>query len=164
MSTTLKQPIDPNEFVPKKYSLYILLKENDKYLISACEFTCTVNIDTYIFQMLKDTYFSMINHPKDGCEFEIVSCVNLGTNEQSKISILKYFNNNLPNINIKSLLKFKCNHVGDYISSNILSLTSDTKIKNIKLEFFVNKYDTKLYISNPYFSISKNDLNNLIKY
>ena len=162
MSTTLIQPTVSTQGLSKNYSVYIVLKEKDKYLISACEFTCTLNIDTYIFQMLKDTYFSMIIPPKDGCEFEIVLGINLGTNEQSKISILKYFNNNLPNINIKSLLKFKCNHIEDYISSKILSLNSDT-IPNIKLEFFVNNYDTKLYISNPYFSISKNDLNNFIK-
>jgi hypothetical protein len=147
------------------YNLYLVVKDKHNYLISACGFVSTSTIDKYIFQMLKDTHFSMIRSPTEGCELEIVFIKNMESNDKNKLAILDYYNNTSQDVtmNIKPIIKFKCDHIEDHIELNMLSLTSDTNMKNIELQFFVNNYQDKLHISNPYFRITKNDLNNLIK-
>jgi hypothetical protein len=147
------------------YNLYLVVKDKQDYLISACGFVSTSTIDKYIFQMLKDTHFSMIRYPTDGCELEIVFIKNIKSNDKNKLAILDYYNNTSRDVtmNVKPIIKFNCDHIGDHIELGMFTLTNDTKIKNIELQFFVNNYQDKLHISNPYFSITKNDLNNLIK-
>ena len=145
------------------YSLYLLKQTKTEYLISACGFVPTSTPSTYLFQMLKDTHFNMILSPKEGCELEIVFIKNLESNDKNKLAILDHYNNNHSSGTIKSLLKFKCTSIDNYIELNMLSLTSDEKIKNIVLQCFVTNYKDKLHISNPYFSITKESLNNIIK-
>ena len=88
------------------------------------------------------------------------------SNDKNKLAILDYYNNTSRDVtmNVKPIIKFNCDHIGDHIELGMFTLTNDTKIKNIELQFFVNNYQDKLHISNPYFSITKNDLNNLIKW
>ena len=148
------------------YSLYLLKKTNNEYLISACGFVATSIGNNYMFQMLKDIHFNMIMSPKDGFELEIVFIKNLESNDKNKLTILDYYNNHhIPknNENIKTILKFKCTSIKDHIALNMLSLTSDNKIKNIELNSLVTNYNDKLHVSNPYFNINKETLNNLIK-
>jgi hypothetical protein len=116
--------------------------------------------------MLKDTYFNMITTSTSEVEFEIIAFQNLGTDSMlksdTKLSILDYLNNGilLENCSIKSILSFKCPHIGNNIKNNTLYINSS----ELEINFMVNNLTKpdQLYISNPAFEIDKNYLNNLV--
>jgi hypothetical protein len=169
------------------YTLYAVIKQNDEYSISAFGFVCSTTPTNYIFQMLKDTHFSIICSDDEELNIEIIAIKNLGSNSANKLAILDYLNNDkaLENDSIKSIMKFYSKHIKSNIVDNMLVIknsTSHNEFKSIinknlettelnnvynsmqivELHLLINNYNKQLYISNPSFSIDKNSMNYLL--
>ena len=168
-------------------SLYIVINNEGKYLISGTGFVYSTTPLNYICQMLKDTYFNVIAKENDALFLEIVSIKNIGSNEANKLAILDYLNHNKlgENYSIKSILKFNCENISSNISNQTLTLTNNLSLdylksilpnellpnefnniynylNNVHIDFIVNSLDDgRLYISNPTFMLDKNYYNYL---
>ena len=169
------------------YEFYIVIKQLDKYLISACEFSIVSN---YIFQMLKDTHFNCIVDETESLHYEIVAIKHDSKNSIKKQLIIDYYNQGKIVDFIKPILTFKCNKIKDSIKitnhngfeEQQLTLTNTHRteylnqitdnysdqtldfyqcLKNIELSFIVNDYEGKKYISNPTFKLNANYINNV---
>lgn len=103
----------------KGFEFYIIIYTDDKYLISACEFSIVKESkisSNYIFQILKDTHFSCIKYDSEDLYYEIVAIKHSGTNQIKKQLILDYYEGT--NIDfIKPILKFNCNKIKDHIKT-----------------------------------------------
>ena len=169
------------------YTLYAVIKQNDEYSISAFGFVCSTTPTNYIFQMLKDTHFSIICSDDEELNIEIIAIKNLGSNSANKLAILDYLNNDkaLENDSIKSIMKFYSKHIKSNIVDNMLVIknsTSHNEFKSIinknlettelnnvynsmqivELHLLINNYNKQLYISNPSFILDKNSINYLL--
>jgi hypothetical protein len=165
--------------------LYAVIKKKDEYSISAFGFVCSATPTNYIFQILKDTHFSIICSDDAELTIEIISIKNLGTNTANKLAILDYFNNDkVLNDTIKHILKFSSAHIKSNIVDNMLVIKNSTShnefksiinknlepnelnnvyncMQNVELHLLVNDYNKQLYISNPSFILDKNSINYL---
>ena len=167
--------------MPDKYIFYILSKDEEpgkkklyKYTISATCFVCTLTPKECIFQMLKDTFFSLIVSEDDIVEFDIVAIKESKklTKQLEKEHILNYFNNT-PNlipesIIIKKLFNYRFKIKDCLHNNSIITNTTDELLNNIELTFAINDSSVlfnkkQKYISNPSFTISKTRLNELLK-
>ena len=169
----------------KDYQFYIVIKKDDEYLISACEFTIVyeINSPNYIFQMLKDTHFSCIAADTEALYYEIVAIKYIGKNIYKKQLIYSYYNENKIVDFIKPILKFNCKKISEHITNETLVLKNTHSVeyvrkikerynietvdiysylKIIEIYFIVNDYEDKKYISNPSFTLNKNCLNYLL--
>ena len=172
------------------HTFYAVIKKNDDYSISACGFVCSSTPTNYIFQMLKDTHFSNICSDDEELTIEIIAIKNIGTNNNNKLTILDYLNNDkvLENDSIKSIMKFYSKKIKNDIKNDILIIRNSmshsefksilnqilqdnqdnqfnnmyNSILNVELHLIVNNYNKQLYISNPSFSIDKNSMNYLL--
>ena len=165
--------------------LYAVIKKKDEYSISAFGFVCSTTPTNYIFQMLKDTHFSIICSDDEELNIEIIAIKNLGSNTANKLAILDYFNNDKAlNDTIKHILKFSSAHIKSNIVDNMLVIKNSTShnefksiinknlepnelnnvyncMQNVELHLVVNDYNKQLYISNPSFILDKNSINYL---
>jgi len=167
------------------HQFYIVIKKDDEYLVSACEFAIVSEKTSpnYIFQMLKDTHFSCIAADTSDLYYEVVAIKHSGQTSIKKQLIYNYYNENKMVDFIKPILKFNCNKISEHITDQTLiinntysveyfsrikerynseTLEIDTYLKNIELSFIVNDYEDKKYISNPSFTLNKNCLNYLL--
>ena len=157
-------------------NLYILAKTTSGYLISACNFIQTRGENGHIFQMLKDTHFNSISDKKDILEYEMVVISSNLDNNTRKRMILDHYNYHTINTNIKTIMSFKCSNIESCIKNDTLTIQNNFDYKTkmntkylslesvsslqhkfglIELSFMVNKYNEKLYISNPSFHLDK---------
>ena len=77
------------------YEFYIVIRKDEKYLISACEFSIVFPSQTtndYIFQMLKDTHFNCIVDVSEDLYYEVVAIKHDGSLTVKKQLIIDYYN------------------------------------------------------------------------
>lgn len=154
----------------KEFKFYIVIRSNDKYLISACEFSIVKESkisSNYIFQILKDTHFSCIKDETEDLYYEIVAIKHSGSNQIQKQSILDYYEGK--NIDfIKPILKFNCNKIKDDIKTTncngfeeqnlILPNTHSTEyVSKIKDKYNDETIDIDTYLKNIELSFIVND-------
>jgi len=153
-------------------NLYIVIKDGDKYSISAGGFVKSTTDSEYIFQMLKDTHFSSICDKMSSFNVEVVHISNNCLNSDKKRMIIDYYNNNVSNSSIKPILSFNCETINEHIVNGELIITNsrlhndvmiNNYIKNVSLTFLLNDYENKLYISNPSFHINRNIYDTMIE-
>jgi len=153
-------------------NLYIVIKDGDKYSISAGGFVKSTTDSEYIFQMLKDTHFSSICDKLSSFNVEVVHISNNCLNSDKKRMIIDYYNNNVSNSSIKPILSFNCETINEHIVNDTLIITNsrlyndvmiNNYIKNVSLTFLLNNYENKLYISNPSFHINRNIYDTMVE-
>jgi hypothetical protein len=164
---------------------------NSHFTISGAPFVESNSDNVQIFQMLKDSYFSMITSTDSFVEFYIVAINDTMSNHENKQHILDYFNSSdISHIDglkqkhsIITIMQFT-GRISEHIKNDSLMLPSDKNynsiykvnnikncLNNIKLSFMLNDIvenkDNKIkkskYVSNPCFEIEQHILEHILK-